>query len=612
MRKALLIWLLLLTPFFVLSQSAEKACFSVPGGFYENTFTLELSTLYQQNHIRYTTNGNRPTAQSQLYTGPLLLDESLYSTSNIYTIQITPDGQMFYPDSIGRCIIIRASVFDENDSCISEPSTNSYFINALGCNTHGLPVVSLCADTMDLFDYQTGIFVPGVFWDSLNPQWTGNYYQQGAEWERIANVEFYETNNTGINQQCGLRTHGGNGRRSQQKGLKIYAREEYGKKRFEHRFFEDIPQMRFKHLVLKPFSSSWIQSGVANNVCNKIAKNLNVESLSDRAAVLFLNGEYWGIYYVHEKPDERYLQDHFDIDPDEINLMANWISEIASGTNLYFVLFRSWLQTADLSDPAQWDYVKAHVDIDCFLDYQVLELFLGNLDWPANNMRCWQHNDGLWRWIFYDGDACLSAVSFDVFANAVYVDPDPSAPINAATLYFRKFMENQEFRTRFYERFNELLDGVFQYSITQDYLIAIKTALQPEVPAQSSRFNFPESIEKWNEEIDLHRWFLECRVDDMRSSLNEYYAQWYQLDHDNEEMEWSVFPNPFNDRLSLRCDAPVSTTTTLQIFNLLGQQVYSRSLELKTGFNEIQLGLTLAPGMYMLKTDRFVTKIISR
>ena len=70
-------------------------------------------------------------------------------------------------------------------------------------------MVSLCADSLDLFDYNNGIFVPGAYFNSSHPNTTGNYYQSGSEWERIINVEYIDLNeNSGINQICGLRTHG--------------------------------------------------------------------------------------------------------------------------------------------------------------------------------------------------------------------------------------------------------------------------------------------------------------------------------------------------------------------------------------------------------------------
>jgi len=236
-----------------------KVFFSANGGFYEDSFTLELFSTYPQGRIFYTTNGDKPTMQSQQYTEPLVLDSSLYSKSDIYTIVNTIPSIFYLPDSIQHAIVIRATVFDENDSCISPVTTQSYFIRALGCDFHGLPVLSIAADSLALFDYDTGIFVPGASYDPADSTNTGNYTLRGREWERIINVEFYEPDNQGINQECGLRTHGGASRWFQQKGMKLYAREEYGKKRFSHRFFESTPVSKFKHFKLHPFRcSNWL------------------------------------------------------------------------------------------------------------------------------------------------------------------------------------------------------------------------------------------------------------------------------------------------------------------------------------------------------------------
>ena len=153
----------------------DTVIFSASGGFYDDVFALELYNVNPLNQIRYTTNGNRPTAQSPVYVEPIILDTSNYSTSNIYTIQISPDDLVYIPDSIQHCLVIRAAAFDENDSCVSAVTTHSYFIRALGCDTHGLPAMSICADSLDLFGYENGIMVPGVFFDSLNPQPSGNY-----------------------------------------------------------------------------------------------------------------------------------------------------------------------------------------------------------------------------------------------------------------------------------------------------------------------------------------------------------------------------------------------------------------------------------------------------
>lgn len=298
MRIKLTIVTIFMASVLAMAQN-EKVLFSSNGGFYKDSFELSLDCLYANHHIRYTTNGATPTANSRLYRKPLYLDERLYSASSIYKIQVTLEDEMYYPDQIERCIVIRAAVFDENDQCISPTVTNTYFIASLGNDSHGLPLVSICADSLDLFDYERGIFVPGIHFNPDDSLWTGNYFQSGKEWERTANIEFYELDNSGINQLAGLRTHGMAGRRYQQKNLAVFAREEYGKKRFKHPFFESLNIDSFKHLQLKPFSCAWSGAGVQDALCQAIAnQSVNVESLATRPAILFLNGEYWGIYYM--------------------------------------------------------------------------------------------------------------------------------------------------------------------------------------------------------------------------------------------------------------------------------------------------------------------------
>ena len=606
MKRLLFISFLLLVPFFGTGQPAEKACFSVPGGFYEQSFSLEIFPFYQQHHIRFTTNGNRPTAQSQLYTEPLLLDESLYSTSNIYTIQITPDDKMFYPDSVPHCIVIRAAVFNEADSCISEVATNSYFIKDLGCDTHGLPVVSLCADSLDLFDFEHGIFVPGVFFDSLRPDWTGNYYKKGLAWERLTNVEFYELDNTGINQTAGLRTHGGNGRRYQQKSVKLFAREEYGKKRFKHKFFETIPQNNFKHLVLKPFEASWNHSGVNDHICNQTASKLNLEALASRPTVLYLNGEYWGVYFINEKPDERYLEDHLNVDIDKVNIMGNWVDLLEHGSSTSFMALCKWMESADLSQPEDFAYIESKIDLDCFIDYQIFELFIANNDWPANNMRCWQVEDGKWRWFFYDGDACLRDRNFDVFANATY-DGDLTWPSSRpATLFFRKLLENQDFRGIFTKRFNELISTVFEYQNTIPYYEKIKQELQNELPNQIQRFANPSSYDFWASSamnaIDV---FLMSRGKQMLGALSQFF-----LINEVGTMRIACFPNPSTGPFHLLVETDNSGGGMITIYDLLGRMVYSQPYLLSEKTNEITIHPNLAPGVYLLNVGGQTLRIV--
>ena len=583
----------------------DTVVFSARGGFYNDVLPLELYNMHPENHIRYTINGNRPTAQSPLYEEALTLDERCYSKSDIYTMVDCPEMEFFLPDSVQHCIVIRAAAFDENDSCVSRVMTQSYFIRALGCNTHGLPAVSLCADSLDLFDYETGIFVPGIHNDPLDPNWTGNYFEEGREWERPINIEFYELDNLGINQQAGIRTHGGNGRRFQQKCVKVYARAEYGKKRFKHRFFETLPNSNFKHLVLKPFAASWNQSGVNDHICNQIASRLNIEALASRPVVLFLNGEYWGIYYIHERPDERYLEDHFNVDIEHVNLIWAWNPFADCGTASHFLALFHWMEEADLSTPEAYDYVKTKIDIDNFIDYQIFELFAENKDWPANNMRCWQVDDGKWRWIFFDGDACVCWMTFTAFDNAVY-DGEETWPSNwKATLFFRRLLENEDFLRQFKGRFYDLLNTTFSYEVTKPIFDGIKMAIENEVPYQSGRFGFPVDMDKWNEDMGNVNWFLRRRAEYIQVSIDELEGV-----DEYEGKSLSCYPNPTTGEIRINYDQEPQGKSEIAIYDMMGKKVFAQSI----GMMEIQNGITIHPnlkgGVYLLKIGSRATKIV--
>ena len=291
MRRKRWIWFLLLIAFRLELFSQTEVFFSHHGGFYDAPFALSLGSSDWECQIHFTTHGDAPTAASPLYESPLFLDEHLYSTSDIYVFSVSPVFDSFVPDSVQHAIVIRAAAFDADGQRVSEVVTQTYLIRSLGCEHHGLAVVSICADSLALFDYNTGIMVPGVNFDPEAPGTTGNYFQRGEEWERLVNVEFYEPNNTGINQQCGLRMHGNHGRRAPAKGMKIYAREEYGKKRFKHRFFDTTQVKSFKHLVIKPFSILWPKTGVQDYVTNRMALEMGLEAPSSRPVVLYINGE---------------------------------------------------------------------------------------------------------------------------------------------------------------------------------------------------------------------------------------------------------------------------------------------------------------------------------
>ena len=611
------IWLLVLFTFRLELFSQTEVLFSHHGGFYDEPFVLSLGSTDWNCQIHYTTNGDTPTANSTLYNTPLFLDESLYSTSDIYTLPISPLFEPYEPDFVQHAIVIRAAAFDGDGQRVSEVATQTYLIRALGCDHHGLAVVSVCADSLSLFDNDTGILVPGALFNPDYPDYTGNYYQRGREWERLANVEFYELDNTGINQQCGLRTHGNRARKAPAKGLKIYAREEYGKKRFKHRFFDTTTINSFKHLILKPFSTLWPCSGVQDYVANRVAVQMGLEASNSRPVVVYLNGEYWGVYFLQEKLDDHYLEDHFGVEPEQCNIICGngldgetweWNVEVESGDGSGFEQMMDWLEDADLSDSTNYAYISNLVDIDNFIDYQILETFIANTDWPANNARCWQIDDSKWRFAFFDGDATMLEKDYDVFANATYVADNQWHTGVKSTLLFRRLLENNDFKLRFSNRVNELCISVLQNNSTTAILDGIVQDLRLEVPNQIARFGYPENMHYWNWACSLSRDFLVNRVADYQKFC-ENFEPLKAHDYQSNTDDFVLYPNPTEDVVHIMMLDGRSRETSFLLCDAMGRVILGGKSYL-SACQEIVLGSELRSGVYIVKIGPYAHKFI--
>ena len=581
----------------VVSAQNSEVQFSPTGGVYAEAFPVTLSCDNPDLTIRYTLNGSTPNGRSACYSGPLMLSNNLKSRSNIYKIRISPKNEFYLPDSVTKGIVIRAAAFDKQGNRVSPVVTQSYFIGSLGCDVHGLPVVSICADSLSLFAHDTGILVPGDLFNPKDINHSGNYAQNGREWERESNVEFYSDGNCGFNQIAGLRTHGGiYARRAQQKGLKLYARKEYGKKNFRYKIFEESELEKYKHLVLRPFRNSTKPTGVNDWLANQIATPLNIGVTASRPVVLFLNGEYWGIYFIEEKADERYIESHYDVDHNDVNIIAHWCVKEFGSSGDYRSLFH-WLETADLSDSAQYQLLSKKIDIPNIIDYFIFELYSANWDWPGNNARCWQASNGPWRWIFYDGDCCLDDPDYDVYLIATFTGEYWSAN-KSSTLFFRKLLENPTFKNQFLLRLEYLNKTVFNYQKTKLQLDNIHQILKNEIPMQVQRFGIPQSVAQWKENWQKLDHFLSVREERFWQQTSEFF-------HLRNEKVLSVACNysrtSSNKDLKLKIITEENCTALLEIFDPKGDLLHREYVFLQQGKNQMPLKLGKHWGTYVIK-----------
>lgn len=566
--RALRVYVILLLSSVGLAKGQEVV-FSHEGGFYADTFSLSMTIGPVPQGagpytIHYTLNGSAPTECDARYDGPIALTKECYSTSGIYRVPTVPTERWFEPEEVEKIIVVRAAVFDTEGYRCSPVATHSYLIDSLLGRHIGLPVVSICADSLSLFDYDTGLFVPGWYHDTRYAYNTGNYFQRGRHWEREASFAYYGTDGTSLEQPCGLRAHGNSQRVLAQKGMSLYARREYGDNRFDYPFFGTGGRERYRRLVLRPWSTSWSGAGIEDWLCQQLADPLRFDHLATRPVVLFLNGEYWGIYFLEEKADEHFAEEHHGIDSREVDLLAYWGDEVENGTAARWNDFYRWLE----ADGTDYDYLSSQVDIDAVMDYMLMQLLILNDDWPVSNARQWATPDSKWRWIFYDADGALSSFP-DNAAILDYMTYNASGPSShtspRSTLLFRRLFANRSFLERSMARLREIEATHFDYRRTGALLQEVVKQVESEVPYQIQRFDKPTSMVRWKMAVEVIDDFLRTEPGAM---VNEY-AQYFGL------------------------DLPKSDTCT--VFDRYGQQVAMGKTSL------VRMGLS--KGVYYVRLD---------
>ena len=510
--------------------SGQAVVFSHPGGFYADTFSLSMHIDFAPQGaegyaIHYTLDGGEPTECATRYEAPLPLSAACYSQSEAYKVKTVPDDRWFAPDSVERIIVVRAAAFDSNGYRCSPVTSHSYLIDSLLGRRISLPVVSVCADSLSLFDHDTGLFVPGWYHDPHYAYSTGNYFQKGRHWEREAAMGYYAPDGTALEQDCGLRAHGNSQRVLVQKGMSLYARNDYGERSFDYPFFGDRGRRNYRRLVLRPWSTSWSGAGVEDWLCQHLADSLRFDHLSTRPVVLFLNGEYWGIYFLEEKADEHYLEARHGVEADSVDLLAYWGSEVENGAVERWEHFYRWLER----EGSDIGYIAAQVDTGAVMDYMLMQILILNDDWPVSNVRQWAEPQGRWRWIFFDADGALSSFP----DNAAILDYMTYKASGAgshtsyrSTLLFRRLFADRQFLERSMARLREVVDTRFSYSRSGALLRDIVAQVESEVPYQIRRFDKPSSMVKWRLSVSLIDDYLRTEPEAM---VNEY-AQYFGLE----------------------------------------------------------------------------------
>lgn len=503
-----------------LADGENYVSFSRPSGFYPAPFELTLASLGRNTEIRYSVDGADPDGNSPRYARPIHIDK----TTGLKVVAMR-DGQP-----------------------ISKIQTQTYFIN----ETSTLPVVSLTTDPVNLWDPYKGIYVLGMPDENSQEGFIPNYMQRGPAWQPPAYMEFFDAQGRRQFALVGtIKIHGHATRSFPQKSLRFCAS---GGQYMQYKFFEDSATDEYKCILLRNGGNDWKDTLFRDSLVQSLMSDTSLDIQHAQPAVVFLNGEYWGIYEIRDAQNDDYFHIKYGLDRDGIVIIFPdreqggypLVEEGAPGDEKPYVDLLRFIQENSLAEPGNYEVVKDLIDVDNYIDYLILNIYSSNNDWVDSNLRLWRYKnetgdfrdaelpyavDGRWRWVVYDMDSAMNSSegSRDSLDRAIHAEGSEAW----TTLLFSNLLQNPEFRNQFVSRFIYHTN----YTFAPDRVIArideYQDRLRPEIerhiakwggiPARSgNRWISFKDVAEWEQRVQVLRDFAVNRQD---YALNQLAAQ---------------------------------------------------------------------------------------
>ncbi|WP_313384629.1 CotH kinase family protein [Chishuiella sp.] len=560
----------------VFGQTIDSPTFSKSSGFYSNAFNLELSHADTDVKIIYTTDGSEPdinnlegrtyqykkqypqypgdtpfeffenTLQSNLYSNSIKIYDRSNEDNIISNISTSYERDQYFPtEKIDKSFVVRAKAYKDDDS-FSETVTNVYFIN----KNYTLPVVSINVNEDDLFGYENGLFVAGKKLDDwrLNnssdeaSSWTkANYWNSGSSSEVPINFIYFDNNKEVINQTVGIRNHGNGSRYLKNRSHRIYAKSDYGKKNLKYNFFENYDINKFKRLILRNSGQDTTNTLFRDGFIQKLNESLNFDTQNYQPVLSFINGEFYGIYNLRERYDEKYLNEVYDIEENEIDYIEQTAYITASiGDDVFYNTTLDFFKDNDLSDQNNYDKAITYVDEINFSDYHIAEIFAANYDWPYNNNEFFRKRveynskasygqDGRFRWLMKDLDIGFNgdqnwinnSYNHNTLSQAISSINYEGGVYNNYILI--GLLKNTNFKNYFINRFADLMNSIYKPEYVINLIDLMQNNLRQEMPKNISRWNLITSMDEWERNVELMRQFARLRPDIQKTQLNDYF-----------------------------------------------------------------------------------------
>ena len=479
--------------------------FSVKRGFFTAPFPLEITSETPGVEIRYTTDGSAPTeSHGNLYSGPVPIDKTT-------TLQAAAFRSGYRPTNIDTQTYIFISDVER------QPRTTQLYwdtgmdpdvVNKPGTYTTAraladIPTLSIVMDPNELFGTTAGIYTHATQEAAINPKWEKKcsaeyfYHPDYAGIYRVAD---------GFQIDCGIAISGNFSRlpHNPKHSFRLKFKEEYGKAKLEFPIFPTSSVDEYDTLTIRTGHNQGWATGILETDMLRDQHSRDIQGFDPAQPVsdgnhvhLYLNGKYWGIYFLSERPDDAFGAEHWGGQKEQYDgfkgLSAGGSSqaEIIAGNRTAWAAMYA-LAAQDTTDPAKYLAIQQYLDIDQLIDYTIGTLYQGDLDGPTGlgasatqpknfyAMRR-RHTDGRFRFYRWDAEFIFGSTSDDV--------SDRSGTENPANLHFR-LRRNADYKRRFADRVHKYFfnGGKFTVAEQQKFYLARAAQVSIAMVAESARW----------------------------------------------------------------------------------------------------------------------------
>ena len=471
----------------------DDIVFSIPGGFYDDSFEIEI-TAPDNCTIYYTVDGTVPTTESSEYSSKIYISRPS-STSYVYAVS---DGAgytytTFSPESVDMGMVVSAIAVDASGEVLYS-KTASYFIGYKEDTDYtGLPVLSIVGDPAEIFGFDEGIYVPGKSYYEAYVQKNnshGNYYNGGTA---DIQIEYYEANkDLAFSCNATMSIYNDGRRAGSQKSLRLKSTDSYPTGTSLDNFLNNTSNS------LMLLSGGWETTNkIRNYLVNGLVEGTSVITKEYSPCIVFINGEYWGMYTLATNYDKEYFARNYDVEGDVITVTSEY-SVPAEYTSFY-----TYVVNTDFSISSNYEELKTRMDVSNYIEYMCTNIYIGNTALGRYESACvWRtvdstgdgYNDGRWRWALSDVTSTLGNTSS-------FLDPytkgDYSAPIINTYLssgvseneFFNSLIQSDEFVEEYKETMNRLIENNFTQAHADSILEELDGWISNAVTATNARFS---------------------------------------------------------------------------------------------------------------------------